>query len=254
MWVSIGNAGTPYACDITTLAVLCPTPASDSRKSQSGTSSPPASMIWLAAVHRLRAFVGARPTSRMCARIRSGPSAAIRSGVSASANSAGVTWLTFLSVVWADRATATSRVYGSRWSSGIGGSGYRSSRTSPMRSAFSCRRTAATVPPLPPPSGHSASQTAIWSPRFSISRTWVTRLPLGVTGADGRRSTGPLPTAAPSCLRAIRGHAVNAGGARRPRRRRWRWRDRRGDSTLVRSGCRRTGLSRLTMLFGSSPA
>jgi hypothetical protein len=32
------------------------------------------------------------------------------SGVSATANSAGVTALTFLSVVWADSATATSNV------------------------------------------------------------------------------------------------------------------------------------------------
>ena len=30
-------------------------------------------------------------------------------------------------------------------------------------------------PDDPPPSGHSASQTAIWSPTFSISRMWVTR-------------------------------------------------------------------------------
>ena len=48
----------------------------------------------------------------MMARIRSGSSTAIFSGVSAIANSAGVTWLTFLSVVWADSAVATSSVYG----------------------------------------------------------------------------------------------------------------------------------------------
>ena len=123
MWVSTANAGTPNACAITTLAVLCPTPASDSRKVQSGITSPPASTIWFAAVHRFFAFVGASPTSRMSSRIRSGSSAAICSGVLATANSAGVTWLTFLSVVCADSATATSSVYGSVWSSGIGGSG-----------------------------------------------------------------------------------------------------------------------------------
>jgi hypothetical protein len=43
--------------------------------------------------------------------------------VDATANNAGVTSFTFLSVVWAESATATSSVYGSGWSSGIGGSG-----------------------------------------------------------------------------------------------------------------------------------
>ena len=110
MWVSTGNAGSPKAWDITTLAVLWPTPASDSRNVQSSSTSPPASRIWLAASHRFRALVGASPTSRMSSRIRSGPSATISSGVAASANSAGVIWLTFLSVVWAESATATSKV------------------------------------------------------------------------------------------------------------------------------------------------
>ncbi len=54
--------------------------------------------------------------------MRSGP-ATMSSGVDASANSAGVTSLTFLSVVCAESATATSSVYGSVWSSGLGGSG-----------------------------------------------------------------------------------------------------------------------------------
>jgi hypothetical protein len=33
MWVSTGNAGTPNACDMTTEAVLCPTPGSSSNNS-----------------------------------------------------------------------------------------------------------------------------------------------------------------------------------------------------------------------------
>ena len=46
----------------------------------------------------------------------------------ATAHSAGVISFTRLSVHWADRSTATSSVYGSRWSSGIGVSGYNSAR------------------------------------------------------------------------------------------------------------------------------
>ena len=56
-------------------------------------------------------------------RIRSTGSAAICLGLGASANNAGVTSLTFLSVVCALNATDTSKVNGSRWSSGIGGAG-----------------------------------------------------------------------------------------------------------------------------------
>ena len=59
----------------------------------------------------------------MMPRISSTASAAIASGVGARAKSAGVTSLTFSSVVWAESTTATSRVKGSRWSSGIGGLG-----------------------------------------------------------------------------------------------------------------------------------
>ena len=135
-----GNVGTPNACAITTLAVLWPTPASDSRKSHSGNTSPPASTIWLAAVQMFAAFVGASPTSRITSRISAGSRAAICCGVDAIANSFGVTSLTFLSVVCAERATATSSVYGSRWSSGTGGWGYNSSSIWPISSAFSRRR------------------------------------------------------------------------------------------------------------------
>ena len=88
MWVSTGNAGTPNAWAITTLAVLCPTPASDSRNSQSGITSPPASTIWLAAIQMFFALVGASPTSRITPWIASGPSATICSGVDADARTA----------------------------------------------------------------------------------------------------------------------------------------------------------------------
>jgi hypothetical protein len=83
------------------------------------------------------AFAGARPTWRMSSRTSSTGSFAIAAGVRARANKAGVTSFTFLSVVCAERTTATSRVTGSTWSSGIGTSGTRSSRTCRMRASFS---------------------------------------------------------------------------------------------------------------------
>ena len=48
--------------------------------------------------------------------------------------------------------------------------------------------------PSPPPSGHSPSQRPIWSPWFSISRTWVTRLPFDRRHGevDGCASRGGL--------------------------------------------------------------
>ena len=46
--------------------------------------------------------------------------AAIRAGVPATANNAGVTSFTFLSVHWADSTTATKSVNASVWSNGIG--------------------------------------------------------------------------------------------------------------------------------------
>ena len=60
MWVSTANAGTPNAWDITTLAVLCPTPGSDSRNAQSGRTSPPSARMACAMASRCRAFVGAK--------------------------------------------------------------------------------------------------------------------------------------------------------------------------------------------------
>ena len=69
--------------------------------------SPPASRIWWAIVERFLALVGARPTCLMYPRISGGEFGHF-SGVFARANRAGVTSLTFLSVVCAESATATS--------------------------------------------------------------------------------------------------------------------------------------------------
>src|SRR5208283_2702772 len=41
MWVSTGNAGTPKACAMTTLAVLCPTPGSSSSSANVRGTAPP---------------------------------------------------------------------------------------------------------------------------------------------------------------------------------------------------------------------
>ena len=62
---------------------------------------------------------------------------AILDGVGAIENRLGVTWFTFLSVVWAESITATKNVYESRCSRGIGCSGYNSSRSVPIAATFS---------------------------------------------------------------------------------------------------------------------
>ena len=59
----------------------------------------------------------------MCPRITSTGSFAIASGVGPAANSAGVTSLTFLSVVCADSSTAINNSNVLVWSSGTGVSG-----------------------------------------------------------------------------------------------------------------------------------
>ena len=125
MCVSTGNAGTPNAWAITTLAVLWPTPASASRNSQSARHLAagvddlvrPRFQMFLALVGREPDLAddGEDPS-----RGRARPSAPASS---AWRTARGVTWLTFLSVVCADSTTATSSVNGSAWSSGIGGAG-----------------------------------------------------------------------------------------------------------------------------------
>ena len=124
MWVSTGNAGSPNACAITTLAVLWPTPGRRSSASMSRGTFPPCSATSVSASFlTFFAFVGASPQARMHARISSTLSLAIRCGVDARSKSAGVTLFTCASVVCADRSTATRSVNGSRCSSGIGGAG-----------------------------------------------------------------------------------------------------------------------------------
>ncbi len=111
MCVSTGNAGTPNACDITTLAVLCPTPGSSSNSSNVRGTCPPCFSInsressWIAL-----AFRGASPQGRTMALISSTVRAAIAAGLSAILKSAGVTRLTRLSVHCAESSTAINRV------------------------------------------------------------------------------------------------------------------------------------------------
>lgn len=115
MWVSTGNAGTPKACTMITDAVLCPTPGSASSSSKVAGTPPPCRSPRRRAISLRRfALVGASPISRIRSRISSTSSAAIASGVGARSKSAGVTWLTFLSVLWADSITAHRNVKGSR--------------------------------------------------------------------------------------------------------------------------------------------
>jgi len=114
MWVSTGKAGTSKACAIKTDAVLWPTPGNASSASKLAGTAPP----WRATKRRaisLRrlALVGASPTSAMMAWISLTSSAAIAAGVGAASKSAGVTWLTFLSVVCAESMTAHKNVNGS---------------------------------------------------------------------------------------------------------------------------------------------
>ena len=122
MCVSTGKAGIPYHCDITTLAVLCPTPAKLSRYFQSERTPPPAISCW-AIFLRFFALVGANPIFLIKFLIVSTSGVAINSGVFAFLNKAGVTLFTILSVVCADNITATSNVYALSCSSGMGGLG-----------------------------------------------------------------------------------------------------------------------------------
>ena len=66
MWVSTAKAGWPKAWFITTLAVLCPTPGSDSRASRSSGTRPPYSAPRRRESSAIaRAFEGARPQERI---------------------------------------------------------------------------------------------------------------------------------------------------------------------------------------------
>ena len=111
MCVSTGNAGTPKTCAMTTEAVLCPTPGNASSSSNVRGTWPP----WRSTSRRdssriAAALRGASPHGRTIASICATGSAAIAAGVAAAAKSAGVTWLTRLSVHCAESTTATSSV------------------------------------------------------------------------------------------------------------------------------------------------
>ena len=111
MCVSTGNAGTPKACAITTLAVLCPTPGSASNSANVRGTCPPCCATKIRDSSRIAcAFRGASPHGRTIASISATVRRAIAAGLSASLNNAGVTRLTRLSVHCAESSTAMSNV------------------------------------------------------------------------------------------------------------------------------------------------
>jgi len=92
MWVSTGKEGCPNACAMTTLAVLCPTPASTSSSSNDpGTCPWCFSISMFAVLARLAAFVLASPISLMISWIAVGCSFAMDAASGATLNSLGVT-------------------------------------------------------------------------------------------------------------------------------------------------------------------
>ena len=116
MCVSTGNAGSPNACAITTLAVLWPTPGSVLERGEVARHLAAVlgdeRRVLIAA--RFFALLGARP-QRADERqdLRARVSFAIAAASGARANSAGVTRLTRASVHCADSTTATSSWNGS---------------------------------------------------------------------------------------------------------------------------------------------
>ena len=111
MWVSTGKAGTPNAWDMTTLAVLCPTPGSSSSSAKVfGTDPPCFSTRSFDRPEIAFAFCGESPHGRMMLWMSATGTRAIFAGVSARANSSGVTSFTFRSVHWAESTTETRRV------------------------------------------------------------------------------------------------------------------------------------------------
>ena len=128
IWVSTGKAGTPKACDITPLAVLWPTPGSDSSSSNElGTSPENLDNIILDNKYMFLDFVLERPNCLIISYILLCPSLHIDSGLFANLKRLGVISFTFLSVHWALSNTATSRVKLFEWFRGIGVRGYNAS-------------------------------------------------------------------------------------------------------------------------------
>ncbi len=111
MWVSTGKAGWPKAWAMTTLAVLWPTPGSDSSSSKLAGTWPPWRLAMISDRARMfLALAGASPHGRMTDSISRGDSRAMASGVRARANRSGATWFTRTSVHWADSTTAINSV------------------------------------------------------------------------------------------------------------------------------------------------
>src|SRR6266545_1272194 len=142
MWVSTGKAGTPKACAMTTLAVLCPTPGRASSSSNVRGTSPPwrstriSDSRWM-----FFDLAGASPHGRMIRSMSRGRRLAIAAGVDARANRSGAVRLTRTSVHCAERTTDTRSVNASSWTSGMGGRGNSSSSWSAMRAALAARPT-----------------------------------------------------------------------------------------------------------------
>ena len=114
MWVSTGKAGTPKACDITTLAVLCPTPGKASKSSKDSGTWPLclSRIIWLKSKMALL-LNGDNPQGFIISRISSMVNFTISEGLLAFANKEGVIKFTRLSVHWALNKTAINKVYAS---------------------------------------------------------------------------------------------------------------------------------------------
>ena len=124
MWVSTGNAGCPNPCDITTLAVLWPTPGKLSRSLKlSGTFELNLSTIILDRLNIFKDFWGASTQDLIIISIYNEDIFKIFAGVLAFLKSSGVTWFTLSSVHWALNKTAINNSNSLLWFSGIGVSG-----------------------------------------------------------------------------------------------------------------------------------
>ena len=97
---------------MTTLAVLWPTPGRASNSSKVRGTWPPwqFDQQFGKVAEIALAFCGASPQERMIAWISGNRQPRHLFGVSAAANRAGVTWLTRLSVHWADRSDGDQSV------------------------------------------------------------------------------------------------------------------------------------------------
>lgn len=124
MWVSTGKAGVLKAWMRTTEAVLCPTPGRASRSCKVlGTWELCCETRILERLEMAEALRLERPQGLMIFCMTSMGRVAMDWGVSARAKRWGVTWLTRLSVHWAERRTEMRRVNGSLWVRGMGGLG-----------------------------------------------------------------------------------------------------------------------------------